>query len=201
MYTERLLPFFFSTETFAEQKAEYRKQVTVPGKATSETLGEVMGINGNTLTSSREENYSICVDVIEEVKKQIKVVASEPIEDDFDAAFAVLKVIEHPTKAEIQAVIERYRHNYLAYRAICALFDNNQELCSTITIDEVLDACDELSDMLHRCFYGGEGIDISINQCFRSIISANMMNFSVVSLQGILTLLICNPKNSLICSR
>ena len=81
---------------------------------------------------------------LKKLKKQIKVVASEPIEDDFDAAFAVLKVIEHPTKAEIQAVIERYRHNYLAYRAICALFDNNKELCLTITIDGVLDACDEL---------------------------------------------------------
>ena len=144
MYIERLLPFFFSAETFVEQKAEYRRQATVSGKATSETLDKEMEINRNTLTSSREENYFICVDVLEEVKKQIKVVASEPIEDDVNAPLAALKIIEHPTKAEIQAVIERYRHNYLAYRAICALFDNNKELCSTITIDEVLDACDEL---------------------------------------------------------
>lgn len=36
------LPFFFSAETFEEQKAEYRKQSTVSGKAASESLGEML---------------------------------------------------------------------------------------------------------------------------------------------------------------
>ena len=57
--------------------------------------------------------------------------------------------------------------NIAEIQSVLRFFDNladdlrlaHKELCSTITIDDVLDACDELSDMLHRCFYGGEGIE------------------------------------------
>lgn len=140
---------------FEEVKKEL--DANYKGALYASKLGESKEIYESTLTSSREENYSVCVDVLEGVKKQIQAVASEPIEDDFNATLAALKVIKNPTKTEIQAIIGRYRNNYLAYRAICDLFD--KELCATITIDDVLDACDELSDMLHRCFYGGEGIE------------------------------------------
>ena len=74
-----------------------------------------------------------------------------------------------------------------------ALFDNDKELCSTITIDDVLDACDELSEMLHRCFYGGEDIEGyfyqlmlqgdyigKYDELFRSFITRN---FDIVDMQ------------------
>lgn len=176
---------------FEEAKKEL--DANYKGALYASKLGEAKEIYESTLTSSREENYSVCVDVLEDVKKRIQAVASEPIEGDFNATLAALKVIKNPTKTEIQAIIGRYRNNYLAYRAICALFDNDNELCSTITIDDVLDACDELSDMLHRCFYGGEGITGyfyqlmlqgdyigKYDELFRSFITRN---FDIVDMQ------------------
>lgn len=138
-------------------KAKKELDANYKGALYASKLGEAKAIYDSTIFNSCEENYSACVAVLEDVKNRIKTVASEPIEGDFNATLAALRTIEYPTKAEIQAVVGRYRNNYLAYRAICAFF-NDEGLCATTTVDEVLTACDELSDMLHRCFYGGEGI-------------------------------------------
>ncbi len=125
------------------------------GALYTQKLGEAKNVYEDTLQTSRENNYSACVMVLDGIRAKAQDIVTQPVSPDFPATVAALAAMKNPTRTEVEAIAARYKGNYLAYRAICDALGGAEKGFTVATVDDVNARCDELEAILHKCFYGG----------------------------------------------
>ena len=113
---------------------------------------------GNLLTAKMNEGkeiyFAVCVTVLDEIREKARGIIATPVSPDFSNTIEALKLLKNPSKAELEAITESHKGNYLAYRAICDALGGSEKGYNVISYDDVMEACNELEESLRACFYG-----------------------------------------------
>lgn len=123
------------------------------GAMLAEKTKEAKEIYNSTLADSRQTNYEACIAILDEVANQAKKVVEQPVSPDFISTLEAMKNVKDKTPKEIESVVGTYRNNYWAYRAICTFLGGSLKGFNVVTLDEILDAVDELKKTIHDCFF------------------------------------------------
>lgn len=127
------------------------------GNLKTQKMNEAKNVYESTISQSRDNNFSDCLNVLESIREQAMKVVSTPVDSNFSSAIEVLKVMNEPTKTEIDAIVGQYKYNYFSYRVICDVLGGKEKGYSVTTIDDVMDAAAALESKLRDCFYGNGG--------------------------------------------
>ncbi len=119
------------------------------GLMLTEKIGEAQDIYNTTLNESRQENYNVCLEILGGVSDQVKKVLEVPVPTDFIATLEALKQVKEPTEKEVDTVVNAYKNNYFAYRAICDFLKTSKP----VTVDDLEEDLETLKKELHNCFY------------------------------------------------
>ena len=109
-----------------------------------------------TLAEGRAQVMKVTDEVLNAIKEKTASVASVPVEADFNATLEALKVMETPSKMEIDALISKYKTNYISYRASSSVVGGKFKGYSPVTMEQVINACDELRERISRAVYSGK---------------------------------------------
>lgn len=145
-----------ATKVFDDAKKDLHENYK--GNLFADKMKEAKDLYEKTVDDSRSEQWNICVSILDQVRAKAKEVITKPIEGDFSATLDAVKAMKEPSRKELEALADRYKGNYFAYRAFVDALGDRLAGYYVITVDEVLEACDDLQMMLHRCFYDGEGV-------------------------------------------
>lgn len=116
-------------------------------------MNEAKQVYEDTLMESRESNYATCVEVLTNIGIKAQGVITEPVPADFPATLEAIRAMKNLTKAEMNAFVNRYKGNYLAYRAICDVVGGAKNGFAAVTIDKVTEMIERLEADLHNYFY------------------------------------------------
>lgn len=135
---------------------ELRKELdsNYKGNLLTVKMNEGKEIYEETLRKSREGNFAVCVTVLDGIREKARDIIATPITSDFSNTIEALKLLKNPSRAELEAIAENHKGNYLAYRAICDALGGSEKGYNVISYDDVIEACDELEKSLRACFYG-----------------------------------------------
>ena len=135
---------------------ELRKELdsNYKGNLLTAKMNEGKEIYEETLRKSRENNFAVCVTVLDEIREKARGIIATPVSPDFSNTIEALKLLKNPSKAELEAITESHKGNYLAYRAICDALGGSEKGYNVISYDDVMEACNELEESLRACFYG-----------------------------------------------
>jgi len=125
------------------------------GATLAEKTKEIQTVYNDTLKESREKNFNACVEILDGIDAKVQEIVKVPVPADFTATLEALKQIKEPSKVEVETVVDAYRNNYYAYRAIC---DYLKIKTKPVTIDDIQEDLSDIRSNLHKCFFS-DGID------------------------------------------
>lgn len=141
-----------ATNTF--QAVKHDTNLNYKGKLFTEKMKTAKQAFDDACKQSREKTEMICQDVLNGIREKANAVIIQDTPADFPATLEVLKAMQQPTKTEVEAIIGKYKSNYLAYRAICDVVGGAVAGYDPITIDDIIESLAALETMLHRVIYG-----------------------------------------------
>lgn len=150
------LQSYYDTATSAKgilESAMEQIKTNYIGATLAEKTKEVQDAYNDTMKESRETNYSACVEILENIRSQVKQFVETPVPSEFISTLETMKQIKDPTEKEIEAVIGSYKNNYFAYRAICEYLGGVSKGFIVTTIDDIEGEIDYIRSNLHDCFY------------------------------------------------
>ena len=127
-----------------------KKEYVDSGTKYAEKLGEAQEVYNSVLRESKEKYYNICVSILDTVYDHIKKVIETPVPVDFVSTFEAFKTIKNFTPRERESIINTYKNNYYAYRAICDFLKITPK---PLTIDDIYKEIEYLKSNIHTCFY------------------------------------------------
>lgn len=109
----------------------------------------------NTLAQARDKYWADITEELNTIREQVRTIVTRPVEPDFPATLETLRAIKHPTPVEIEGIVERYRNNYLSWRAICdVMAETHKTSFRVIRADRVVESVARLEVELHECIFG-----------------------------------------------
>lgn len=154
--TTALMAYKMTYDGASEIYRKTRKEIDANyiGNLKSTKINDAKAAYEKTLADSREQNWNIIAEVLDDIQNKANVIVSRPVEPDFPATLETLRAISNPSERELAGIIERYKSNYMSYRAICDMLGGASKGFPIVTVDEVFDAVDNLRVILHSCIYG-----------------------------------------------
>lgn len=131
------------------EKAVAHIKANYIGAMLAEKMNEVQAVYNNAVQESRNSNYNACVVILDQVQERTRKVVENPVSPNFSSTLEALKLLENPTKTEIETSMGAYKNNYFAYRAICDFL----HLPKPVTIDDIDEDIAYIKENLHACFY------------------------------------------------
>ena len=120
----------------------------------SQKIAEAYQTQNETIAASQKATLLICESVFDDIKEKAAAVVAKPVSGDFSNVLEAVKQLIHPTKAELEALIGQYKNNYFAYRAINDALGGTEKGYHVATIDDILDACNELAATVKKFIMG-----------------------------------------------
>lgn len=131
------------------KKAVAQIKANYIGAMLAEKMNEVQAVYNNTMQESKDSNYNACIAILDQIQEQARKVIETPVSPDFSSTLDALKLLAHPTPKEIETVVDAYKNNYFAYRAICDFLG----VIKPITIDDIDERITCIKEQLHTLFY------------------------------------------------
>jgi ribosomal protein L29 len=149
-------------EVYADATATYlktRKQCdeNFKDRYRQQKIDEAYQIQNDTIRSSRETALAACTTTFDEIRNKANAVVTMPVSGDLQNTLELLKALKNPSKAELEALMEQYKENYFAYRAISDALGGKENGYRVATIDDIMDACAELEATVRKCLYDVPG--------------------------------------------
>lgn len=129
------------------------------GNLKTSRVNEAMQKRDEVCAASRKQAFETCKAVLSDIREKANAAVVQPLPDDFVSTLEGLKVTKDISKAEIDALMGKYKGNYFAYRAICDVVGGRIAGFYAVTIDDVVSSLAALESLLHRVIYDNQSAD------------------------------------------
>ena len=119
------------------------------GNLKTAKITDAKKVYDDTVAKAKEDGFASCISELDDIRAKCKDVASMPVPDDFTATIETMKTIKNPSANECTMILDKYKGNYLAYRAALNVISPK---ASITTLDDVLDMCDTLQALIQKAF-------------------------------------------------
>lgn len=125
------------------------------GELLKEKKREAQKVFDDTVMASRETHWKICEEVLNDIEEKAKTIVSKPTSPDFINKVETLKMIKNPTEAELDLMVETFKGDYLASRAMVDAFKGIEDRYFVISYEAIKEKLNIMRKELKDCFTEG----------------------------------------------